>query len=45
MEWGFLTEPEQSHRARQSERARRESHEPGAVLPAEELDKHGEEPA
>jgi hypothetical protein len=45
MEWGFLTEPEQSHRARQSERARPPS---GAIDQAqadERLDEPAEEPA
>ena len=44
MEWGFLTEPEQSHLARQSERARREPQAPDPAQPAEKLDETGEEP-
>ena len=46
MEWGFLTEPEQSHRARQSERARPPSagNRPGSER-HEKLDEPGEEPA
>jgi hypothetical protein len=45
MEWGFLTESEQSHRVRQVERARRALHEAGPSAPVEEFNEPGEEPA
>jgi dihydropteroate synthase len=45
LEWGFLTQPEQSHLARQRERARRESLSDGAASAAEKVDEQGEEPA
>jgi hypothetical protein len=40
-----LTQPEQSHLARQRERARRESLSDGAASAAEKVDEQGEEPA
>jgi dihydropteroate synthase len=45
MEWGFLTEPEQSHLARRSERARQKSQAADQVEQDEKLDERGEEPA
>jgi dihydropteroate synthase len=45
MEWGFLTEPEQSHRARQSGQSRRESQAADQVDPSEKCGEGGEEPS
>ena len=45
LDWGFLTEPEQSHLARQSERAGSESHVSDQAQPAENIDEIGEAPA
>ena len=46
MDWGFLTEPEQSHLDRQSERARRASAiKPSRLSAVEDLDEKGEGPA
>jgi hypothetical protein len=45
MEWGFLTEPEQSHLARQSGQSRRELQAADQVEAPEKLVESGEEPS
>jgi dihydropteroate synthase len=45
MDWGFLTEPEQSHIARQSERARPERREAEKTGEVEDIEATGEGPA
>jgi dihydropteroate synthase len=45
MDWGFLTEPEQSHIARKSERARPEPHEAEQTGTVEEIEENREGPA
>jgi dihydropteroate synthase len=45
MEWGFLTEPEQSHRTRQSGHPRRESQATDQEAPPEKFGEVGEEPS
>ncbi len=45
LDWGFLTEPEQSHRARQSERIRLETQAARQARATEKIDEGGEAPA
>ena len=45
LDWGFLTEPEQSHRSRQSERVRLETQAARQARATEKIDEGGEAPA
>ncbi len=45
MDWGYLTEPEESHVARQKERAGRLAREAEQTLAAEDVEERGEGPA